>query len=534
MTRAARGTAQPVTLKRELRTLEAVGLSIGIVAPTLALSLNGVAVAGLVGRAVPLAFLFAAVGIGLAVYGFQVLAREHAHSGSVYAFTGATLGPRPGFLAGWALFGFYLISVPAAFAAVGFFGASFLQSTGWWSGADWLAIGLPAAVLAWAIAAARARRATRVLLAFEIGSVLLIVILFATIVVKILAGSAPAGASLTGHVFTLPTGTGVHAVALAAVFGFLSFAGFEGAATLGEETSNPRRNIPRALVLSVGIAVVIFVVGMAIESWGFGATDAGGKAFASSGAPLQNLASRYLTTGFGDVLTLGAAVSAFAAGIGNTAAANRMLFALTRDAYTDRDAPHLFTRVNKSGVPSTALHVVGAIGVVIAVSLRAGGIPGDHAFFYTATIGVLSLLVAYILLNLGAARFLASAVGGLKIRALIPLLAICFLGYTLYSSVVPVPVPPGKWFPYIAGGWLLAGLAVVVLVPGLATRIGTALARDEGLEPSLVTTASGVANSLEPVRTASDLDSSGSDAPAAAAAPATAPAAPTPRVGGPA
>jgi len=35
-------------------------------------------------------------------------------------------------------------------------------------------------------------------------------------------------------------------VASAAVFGFLSFAGFEGAASLGQETNNPRREIPRA------------------------------------------------------------------------------------------------------------------------------------------------------------------------------------------------------------------------------------------------------------------------------------------------
>ena len=43
-------------------------------------------------------------------------------------------------------------------------------------------------------------------------------------------------------------------VATAAVFGFLSFAGFEGAASLGEETNDPTRNIPRAIGTAVLVA----------------------------------------------------------------------------------------------------------------------------------------------------------------------------------------------------------------------------------------------------------------------------------------
>lgn len=52
------------TLRRELRFWEAIAISIGIMAPTAAMALNGTAPAGLVGRAVPLAFLFAAAAPG--------------------------------------------------------------------------------------------------------------------------------------------------------------------------------------------------------------------------------------------------------------------------------------------------------------------------------------------------------------------------------------------------------------------------------------------------------------------------------------
>jgi amino acid transporter len=57
-------------LRRELRVWEAFAISIGIMAPTAAMALNGVAPARLVGRAVPLAFLFASIAIALVSYAF--------------------------------------------------------------------------------------------------------------------------------------------------------------------------------------------------------------------------------------------------------------------------------------------------------------------------------------------------------------------------------------------------------------------------------------------------------------------------------
>jgi len=87
-------------LRRELRFLETASVSIGVMAPTLAMSVTGVAAAAVLGRAAPLAFAAAALGVGFVAYGFIRLAGEFAHAGSVYAFVGNTLGPRPGFLTG--------------------------------------------------------------------------------------------------------------------------------------------------------------------------------------------------------------------------------------------------------------------------------------------------------------------------------------------------------------------------------------------------------------------------------------------------
>ncbi|HEY5430466.1 MAG TPA: hypothetical protein VIK04_15220 [Solirubrobacteraceae bacterium] len=62
-------------LRRELRFWEAIALSIAIMAPTAAMALNGPAPAGLIGRAVPLAFIFATVGVLLVSYAVIRLSR---------------------------------------------------------------------------------------------------------------------------------------------------------------------------------------------------------------------------------------------------------------------------------------------------------------------------------------------------------------------------------------------------------------------------------------------------------------------------
>src|SRR5437763_16740903 len=124
---------RPGGLRRELRFWEAIALSIGIMAPTAAMALNGVAPAGLIGRAVPLAFLFAAIAIGLISYSFVRLTRFFNHAGSTYALAGVTLGPRAGFFAGWLLLATYSAFTAASTAEVGLFAESFFQGTGLWS-----------------------------------------------------------------------------------------------------------------------------------------------------------------------------------------------------------------------------------------------------------------------------------------------------------------------------------------------------------------------------------------------------------------
>src|ERR687885_2066849 len=180
-----REAAGPGGLRRELRFWEAIALSIAIMAPTAAMALNGTVPAQLVGRAVPLAFIFATVGVIFVSYAFIRLTGYFNHAGSVYAPSGATLGPRAGFFSGWALLGTYLAFTAASTAEVGLFGQAFFDSTGIWPNAEWLVISLVAAALIWFVAYGDVRVATRALLGLEGLTVTLIVVVVVVIFARV-------------------------------------------------------------------------------------------------------------------------------------------------------------------------------------------------------------------------------------------------------------------------------------------------------------------------------------------------------------
>ena len=147
-------------------------------APSMAANINPQGAIG-AGRAVPLAFLIAAVGVLLVAYTFVRLCQYYRHSGSAYAFVGATLGPRTGVIAGWGLAGTYVFYAVTTAAAAGIFGTGLLDSLGIWKNQpDWAPVLLVGVALALALllAALPARGGTNVLLIVEVCTVALILI----------------------------------------------------------------------------------------------------------------------------------------------------------------------------------------------------------------------------------------------------------------------------------------------------------------------------------------------------------------------
>jgi amino acid transporter len=453
-------------LRRQLHLFGTVAVSIGVMAPTLAMSVTGVEPARLLGRAAPLAFAFAGVGVALVAYGFVRLSSEFAHAGSVYGFVGHAFGPRAGFFCGWALLGTYLVFPAVSMSGVAVFGEAFLKSTGIASDFPWY----PLALLGWAVIAFAAsrevRKAISALVVFEVVAFTLILVLMAAIVVSLVGGDAPRGQDLNADVVKLPAGTGLSTIGLAAVFGFLSYAGFESAGSFGEEAHQPRRTVPYSLWAAIAFGGIFYFVCMSIQTLGFGTDAAGVKAFASSEAPLGDLAHMYVGRGMADALNFAAVISSFGAGMGCAAVGARMLYALGRDRVL---AGELGSVRRSNGTPGAALAFVLALDLAGLTIFAIAGTPSLKVFFYLATFGTLNLLVMYIATNLAAARFMTR--GARPWEALVPLVGIAVAGYVLYHNIYPVPPSPFDLFPYLVAAWLALGALAILFIPGLRDRV---------------------------------------------------------------
>ncbi len=479
MTASAR---EGTSLRRSLSVWQAVGLSIALMAPSMAANINPQGTAGLVGRATPLAFFLAAIAVLLIAYVFVRLCQYYRHAGSVYVFAGATLGAPAGAIAGLGLMGTYTFYALVTSSAAGIFGSECLDIIGVWNNQpSWsgFLVGFIALVIALFLAIVPAKRAAKVLLSVEGITVALILVVSAVVLVKMLAGNAPGDATFTMKVFTVPSGTSSSTLFLGIVFGLLSFAGFEAASTLGEETHHPQRDIPRAILGTAIFGGIYFTVVTAIEAMGFGADDKGVAAFIASGntkGALGELGSSYVGNWLGDLITLGAAVSAFACCLACVVGGSRLLFAIVRDL-----APgHPVGRTGVNDTPAVAAMVIAVvvflIGLICAVFFNA--VPFD-TFLWSGTIGTLILLVAYILATVGCIKLIWIDQKMPQVprwEIVIPALALVMIVYTIYRNVIPYPTSgPAQWFPVVALGWIFVVTLVAFFVPGFAQRLAGGL-----------------------------------------------------------
>jgi amino acid transporter len=210
------------------------------------------------------------------------------------------------------------------------------------------------------------------------------------LVVAILAHGGAKSTGLDFGTFT-PSGAGLGSVLAAVVLAFLSWAGFEACAALGEETDNPRRNIPRALFGTVLLTGALFIVVMFAETIGFGTDKKGLAAFAGSSNTLGDLGETYVGHWFSLLILVTAILSAFASNLSSVLTCSRLAMALARDGF----GPRKFTQIDpKHRTLSNAIIAAIIVSVIVCVvSWRTGGPhmgtgdPAGDAYFFDAIVG---------------------------------------------------------------------------------------------------------------------------------------------------
>ncbi|MEV6793559.1 APC family permease [Streptomyces sp. NPDC051320] len=456
-------------LRRDLKVTDTAAFSIGLIGPVGAMALLGVGAAGLLGRGATWAFVFAILGVCLVAYGFVKLSRHITHTGSVFALVGRTIGPRTGFVAGCLLFMAYVTIGTGSTIEIALFSNRVLSGVHLAAGVtEWYWTALVALAVTVLLSFSETRVITRTLLACELGGAVLVGLLSIVVLIRTGVGHAPGHARLSWAFLELPHGTGAGTIAAAAVFGFLAFAGFEGAATLGEETVDPKRQIPRAIKITVVVVGTFFLLTIVGQSIGYGTDAAGAHAFAAADSPYSDLAQRYVGTPMAVLLELVASLSVFAITLGTVGAAARVGLALVRS--TGCSGP--VTRLTRRGAPIGTVGVATLLIAVFVTAQRLAGTGALAATFLWLGLGSLALLVAYGLATIGALRYLffSGRPKAPRWQVIIPVLATAFVCYTIYSNVADAEGVSGL-FPWIILAVTVVTAGVALGVPGLAARV---------------------------------------------------------------
>jgi amino acid transporter len=227
-------------LTRKLGLLEAVGVSLSMIGPTLGVAFNTSLVAGAAGPATPLAFAIGTVVIILVGLSFVSFSRDLAHAGSAYAYVRAAFGRRWGFMAGWVMLLGYLAFIGATCALVGNFVDAAVEDCGLHLPHQGLVGSAAALVLAIYCVCRDIRLAARLMLLLEGLSIAAILVLSVVILVKI---SGTTGLSLKPF-HPVAAFDGWSGVGYALVFTTLSFAGFEGRRPSARKRCRPAATSP--------------------------------------------------------------------------------------------------------------------------------------------------------------------------------------------------------------------------------------------------------------------------------------------------
>ena len=437
----------------------AVGLSLALVAPSQAMNINPQAAEPFVGRAIPLAFLVSFVAVLFVAYAVTRLCQRINGSGSLSTLVAQSLNHHAGAVTGWLLAGTYVLFVVVQAVTCSLFLGSLLEGLGIAHAiAGWVyfVISLTLILLGTVMASVQVRRALTFLMSFEVLTIVLIVVVMAIVAGTVIFSHGPSGQHFTWSVFKPPHGS---SLGDAAVFGFLSFAGFEGAAALGEETTNPRRDIPIAVTGTVVFAGVFFVVISAFEVMGFGTSSSGLHALYSSQALVGSLAQLYASSWVANLIRLGIVVGAFSALSGNILGSSRIMYAVTRHGYPALPTARLHPR---QGVPVAGNVVIASMAAAfIAVWWLVLGQDPFATFAAAGTAGVLLILAAYMLTSAGV--------------------AIVVLGYVFYKNVVPWPTGGTQWAVILVIAWTVLSIVSSFRPP---SRFSTFLGVDDAVEPA--------------------------------------------------
>jgi amino acid transporter len=426
--------------------------SIAQISPTLGIFYTIAFTTGQAGGAAPLTYLSAFLVCLVIAAPMRGLARHLPSAGGFYTYVSAGIGPKAGFMTGW-LYAIMVTIVPAALAA---FTGAVLQdqltsryglTVPWWVYSTVILL----------ICLACAYRGIVISIQFLVVMTCFEMIVGLGLALTGVFNPGPGGVNVDGfNPANISNGSGFF---LAIVLSIFAFTGFESAAAVGEESRDPKRIVPQAIVGSlvlIGVFYVITAWGLQI-GWG---TDDLTALATSPTAPAFVLADR-LWSGGSLVVLIALVNSGLGVCIACTTSATRTVYGIARTGAL----PSAFARVQKKHhTPIVAVVVQSAIALTICLG---AGLPlGPYNLFNVlGTTGTFVYIPIFIMMNIGAYLFFRRTHPeefNIWAYVVAPVVSTAALILIAYNSLVPLPAFPVVLAPFIAGVYAVIGGAILI------------------------------------------------------------------------
>jgi amino acid transporter len=418
------------------------------------------------GTSAGLAVLLSAIGVFALAWIVSRYAKKIHAAGALYDYVSQGLGTTIGAAAGWLYYGGTIVLTTALGVLLGGYVHDNLLPA--FEIGPFFPIWLWDAILALGLLAVLylgVQISTRVQLTLALVSMAVVLIFLVTVIADL------GGDNDVAKVFDPSPEGGFSGILFGVLYGVLAFVGFETAANLAEETADPKRSIPRAVLGAVVIVTVFYLIAAYVEVAGFGFDLSVILDPAVASAPLFALADP--SSGFGSefwlrTLLLVVFLDMLAVYVGAGVASTRGVFALARD----RRLPKTAASVSRYGTPGGAivlLIVIQGFWILLAEGnetiFALPDLPHYFSIFaWGAAFGAFALVVVYLVLSIGGLIGLANdeGYGGVVVAALV---GIAISGAAIFGSFYKVPSPLwlASLYALIWGG---IGLVYMIAVRG--------------------------------------------------------------------
>lgn len=340
---------------KKMSLWQVVILGVAYMTPMVVFDTFGI-VSGITDGRVPLAYIFALVAMLLTAFSYARFSRQTEKPGSAYTYTAESCGAKAGFFVGWcSLLDYILLPLVNALLA-GIYLEAVIPSVPYWM---WVTL---FAGLVTLINCFRINFLANLSLVFVIAPLLLMVLFIYLVIRGVGEGQG------YEHVLTLaPLFNGdssiLPLIAGASILCF-SFLGFDAVTTMSHETRDPKRTIPRAVMLTTLVGGIIFLT----ASWFIQLYFPSNVRFNNPDEALPEIVLYVGGALFQSVFLCAQIMNTFASGLATHASASRLIHIMGKDGIFHRET---FGQVHsKLGTPLYAVLLVGLISLTaIALDL---------------------------------------------------------------------------------------------------------------------------------------------------------------------